>query len=131
MNKLRHHSVLHPIDLWMTEEEINQLMQEVQRLRVTTQRLEDRTARLENTNQVLIDQLRTIDQERRREIRKPGECRVGDRMRVLSPTCPGRNRDVIPSDGIGTITRVSGDWVYCTADSGVKTKRYPRNIEHL
>ena len=91
-------------------------------MRVTTRRLETVNTRLTNRVQALESQIATPE-------RKPGEHRVWDRIRILVPTCPGTNRKIIPSNGLGTVTRVSSDWVHYTADSGVRTKRIPRNIE--
>ena len=118
----------------MNEQQINELIREIQHLRITTHQLEERTRRLERENQILSNQVRILEgdciiSEPQRV--EPRVYRVGDRICIKKPTCPGRNRAVIPSDGIATVTRVDGDWVYYTADSGVKTKQYPRNIQPL
>ena len=86
----------------MSAEELNQLTKEIEQLRVTTRRLETVNTRLINLVQVLESQIATPE-------RKPREHRVRDRLRTLVPTCPGTNRKIISSDGLGTVTRVSSD----------------------
>ena len=106
----------------MSAEELNQLTKEIEQLRVTTRRLETVNTRLINLVQVLESQIATPE-------RKPEEHRFGNIIRILVPTCPGTNRKIIPSNGLGTVTRVSSDWTHYIADSSVRTKRIPRNIE--
>jgi len=53
---------------------------------------------------------------------------VGDRIEVIKPTCPGRGRRPNITDKFANVTRVAGEWVYFICDSGVETKRHPKNI---
>ena len=85
------------------------------------------TSRLQIENARLRNRLDQIEADNRTEL----ALIVGDRIRILNPTCPGRNRAVIPSDGVATVTRISGDWVCFTCYSGVKTKRFPINVEKI
>ena len=87
----------------MSAEELNQLTKEIEQLRVTTRRLETVKTRLINRVQALESQIATPE-------RKPGEHRVSNRIRIIVPTCPGTNRKIIPSNGLGTVTRASSDW---------------------
>ena len=114
------------------KEQITKLTRELERLRVTAQQLENRTRRLESENQVLSNHIRTLQADTAApQASQPRARRVGDRIRIKKPTCPGRSRSVMPSDGIGTITRISGDWIYYTSDSGLHAKRFPCNIGPL
>ena len=106
----------------MSAEELSQLTKEIEQLRVTTRRLETVSTRLINCVQALESQMSTPE-------RKPREHRVRDRIRTLVPTCPATNRKITPSDGLGTVTHASSDWACYTADSGMRTKRIPRNVE--
>ena len=118
----------------MNKEQIDELNREIQCLRIITHRLEERTRRLERENQILSNQVRILEGDHiisEPQRVEPRVYRVGDRICIKKPTCLGRNRAVIPLDGIATVTRVDGDWVYYTADSGVKTKPYPCNIQAL
>ena len=104
----------------MSDQDIENLRRELEQLRAITSRLQIENARLRNR----LDQ---IEADNRTEL----ALIVGDRIRILNPTCPGRNRAVIPSDGVATVTRISGDWVCFTCYSGVKTKRFPINVEKI
>ena len=114
------------------KEQITKLTRELERLRVTTQQLENRTRRLESENQALNNHIRTLEADTAApQASQPRAHRVGDHIRIKKPTCPGRNRSVMPSDGIGTIARTSGDWMCHASDSGLRAKRFPCNIRPL
>ena len=53
---------------------------------------------------------------------------VGDHIKIIKPTCPVRNRRTIPGYKVPNVIKVEGAWTCFTCDSGVRTKRHPRNI---
>ena len=101
---------------------LEELRKELNLLKITT-------SRLQSENRVLLDRVNRLESQRVTE--EEPAIKVGDRINILKPSCPGRNRAVTPQDGIATVTRVAGDWIYFTCDSGVKTKRYPGNVERI
>ena len=109
----------------MSSNELEELRRQLEQLKVVT-------SRLQSENRTLQERVNRLERESERVDRLERESEpvfnVGDRIRILNPTCPGRNREVIPQDRTATVTRVAGDWVCFTCDSGVKTKRIPSNI---
>ena len=102
----------------MSSNELEELRRQLEQLKVVASRLQSES----RTLQERVDRL-----ERESE----PVFNVGDRIRMLNPTCPGRNREVIPQDRTATVTRVAGDWACFTCDSGVKTKCIPSNIQRI
>ena len=103
-------------------DKIEQLRRELDLLKITT-------SRLQSENRTLLDRVNRLESQRVTE--EEPDIKVGDRINILKPSCPGRNRAVTPQDGIATVTKIAGDWTYFTCDSGVKTKRYPGNIKRI
>ena len=110
----------------MSQNKLEELRRQLQQLRIVTSRLQSEN----NTLRERVNRLELkIQPDHNVEIEP--DYNVGDRIRILNPTCPGRNRQIIPQEGIVSITRVTDDWIYFTCDSGVKTKRYRKNIRKL
>ena len=79
------------------EDKILELTRQLHRLELKNKELEERVRQLENPTPDC-----TAKARQQRDI----GFRVGDRIRVFRPTCPGTNRQVIPEDGFATVTRV-------------------------
>ena len=102
----------------MSQNEIEELKRQLEQLKIIT-------SEIQSENRTLRERINRL------ELQAEPTYNVGDRIKILNPTYPGRNRKVIPQDSIGTVTRVAGDWVHFTCDSGVRTKRISRNIRRL
>lgn len=98
----------------MSKRDFERLVQEVQRLRISNTELQER--------------VRVLEENSGQRPRQKGEYRIGDRIRIHRPTCPGQHRSVIPSDGTATVTGFQGLYVLFRTDSNIYTKRYNKNI---
>ena len=116
----------------MSEDELEELRREFENLRVITTRLQLENNRLRARVHRLELQVIPVYQPRvQPQVQEETDYQVGDRITIFNPTCPFRNRHIIPQDATATVTRVSEDWIYFECDSGVKTKRYRKNIRRL
>jgi len=109
----------------MSDNPLEELVQELRRLRINQRRLEDE-------NRILVRRINQLT-ARETEIRSTNEgFIIGDRVRITKPSCPGLSRQPNQTtDAIGTITRINLPWVYIQTDSGVKVQRYPKNIRRI
>ena len=121
----------------MSQDDIEELRRELDQLKIITSNLRRDNIVLRESNRTLVTRVQNL--ERSSNVRETNHqvtaidsqgniISVGDSIRIESPTCPGRNRHIIPEDSEARITRTSGDWVCFTCTSGVSTKRYPCNV---
>ena len=66
----------------MSQDQLEDLRCELQQLRIIT-------SRLQSENRTLCERVNRLESEAELTYN------VGDRIRILNPTCPGRNREVI------------------------------------
>ena len=123
----------------MSQEEIEELRKELEQLRVVASGLRSENIELTEFNRILTRRVQNLERSnatgRNTQITATDSqgktIRVGNPIKMNSPTCPGRNRSVIPEDGIARITRISGEWTCFICASGVRTKRHPSNATLL
>ena len=106
----------------MSENELEELRRQLEQIKLVT-------SRLVSENNTLRARVNRLELQIRPQ--QQSDYNEGDRIKILNPTCPGRSRHIIPEDAVGTITRVTEDWIYFNCDSGVKTKWYCKNIRKL
>ena len=101
----------------MSQEEIEELRRELEQLKVVTSGLRRENIRLTESNRTLTRRVQNLERSNISRhntqvtaIDSQGNTiGVGDTIKINSPTFPGRNRSVIPEDGIARITRISGE----------------------
>ena len=63
---------------------------------------------LNDQNEELLERITALEKERGSDVSR--HFKVGDRVKVLKPTCPGRNREIIPADKFATVIKVSENY---------------------
>jgi len=109
----------------MGDNPLEDLIKELRELRIDHRRLEE-------ANRILVRRLNVLSQREAENRSANDGYIVGDRVRILKPSCPGQDRPPnLTTDAKGTVIRVNLPWIYIRTDSNITIQRYTKYIKNL
>ena len=109
----------------MGDNPLEDLINELRELRIDHQRLEQ-------ANRILVRRINELTQREAENRSANDGYIVGDRVRILKPSCPSHNRPPnSTTDAKGTVTGINLPWVHIRTDSNINIQRHTKNIQNL